>query len=101
MNCDVILERNRRIIRFTKDGGKINKSAICYIIDVISSHYIKPETFIHQKGVDLIVVSKNSTKLDFIASFVTGILLPRAQNSCSCDKCSTKRRPSFCTHKKQ
>ncbi len=68
---------------------------------MISSYYIKPETSIHQEGVELVVVSGNSTKLDSIASFVVDVIFPHAQNSCSCDKCSTKRRSSFCTHKKQ
>lgn len=67
---------------------------------MISRHYVKPEVSVHSEGVDLVVVSKNNTELESIECFVKGILLPYAQNSCNCSKCKTKKRPSFCTHKK-
>ncbi len=99
MNCKTIPKKGELIIRFTKGGGKINKSVVCRINDIVSRHYIKPEVFERPESIDLVVTSKDNVKLSSIRCFVKKILFPHAQNSCNCNKCNTKKRPSFCTHK--
>jgi len=97
----VISKRNRRIIKFTKKGGRINNSVVCHVNDMISTHYhVNPKIEEHPDCVDIVVFSKATTILDAIESFVKKILFPYAQNSCNCNKCNIKKRPSFCTHKK-
>lgn len=103
MKCDVIRKRGKLIIRFKKEGGEMKKSVICRIRNMVSRHYVTPGVLEHSDGIDLVVVPENSTTLDSVSGFVKNILLPHiqnAQNSCSCKKCNTKKRPSFCTHKK-
>lgn len=111
MEYKIISEKRKITVRFfEKRGkkGKINKSVICHLKDVLSLWYGKLEVSEHSNNncleyIDLILtVPKRKIKnereiLNSAKTFLKDFFLAHAINVCSCDKCEQKSRPTFCS----
>ncbi len=111
MEYKIISEKRKITVRFfEKRGkkGKINKSVICHLKDVLSLWYGKLEVFEYSNDnyleyIDLTLtvpkrkLEKEHEILSAAKTFLEDFFLAHAISVCSCDKCEQKSRPTFCS----